>query len=140
MGALKEVFFSSSNEAVSDFVGKPNILHCDACTSLGHGLMEASCGGMSVIILYDGNEVKKISIFSRYVFVYAAKPPGPELNRFTGTVTSIRSFYSLVRLEVQVGDNLLLCEVRKERFDDMDLTVGQEVYLILKLTKLKVYH
>lgn len=140
VGALKEVFFSPSNEAVSDFVGKPNILNCDACKSLGHGLMEASCGGMSVILPYEGNEVKKISIFPRYVFVYPGKPPGPELNRFKGIVKSIQPFYSLVRLEVKAGDNVLLCEVRKERFEDMDIKMGQEVYLILKLKKLKVYH
>jgi len=140
VGALKDVFFSPDNEAVADFVGKPNILTCDTCNPLGHGLMEASCGGMSVILPHEGNDVTKISIFPRYVFVYAAKPPGPELNRFRGVVKSIRPFYSLVRLEVQVGDNLLLCEVRRERFEDMGIRVGQDVYLILKLKKLRVYH
>ena len=140
VGALKDVFFSPRNDVVSDFVGKPNILNCDACNPLGHGLMEASCGGMSVILPYEGNDVKKISIFPRYVFLYPGKPPGPELNRFKGIVKSIQPFYSLVRLEVKVGENLLLCEVRKERFEDMDIKIGQEVFLILKLTKLKVYH
>lgn len=140
VGALKDVFFSPRNEAVSDFVGKPNILNCERCNPLGHGLMEASCGGMSVILPHEGNDVTKISIFPRYVFVYATRPPGPELNRFKGVVKSIRPFYSLVRLEVKVGDNLLLCEVRKERFEDMGIRMGQEVYLILKLKKLRVYH
>ena len=44
-----------------------------------------------------------------------------------------------VRLEVKVGENNLLAEVPHHIFEDMDLTVGKEVFLILKLRRIKVY-
>jgi molybdopterin-binding protein len=61
------------------------------------------------------------------------------LNRFKGIVTDIVPFSSLMRLHIKVGENNLLTELPKDIFEDMDITVGQEVFLILKLRSLKVH-
>jgi len=44
-----------------------------------------------------------------------------------------------VRLEIKMGENALMAEVSHHIFEEMDLTVGKEVYLILKLRRIKVY-
>jgi len=139
VGRPEEVFFYPINEAVSDFIGAPNILRCDLCRSLGQGVMEVDCGGLNIILPDDGNMVRRIALFPRDIYISETKPPGPGVNRFKGTITSIKSYGDAVRLEVKVGENNLLAEVPHHIFEDMDLTVGKEVFLILKLRRIKVY-
>jgi ABC-type sugar transport system ATPase subunit len=136
-GRLEEVFFSPENETVSEFIGMPNILDCEHCRVLGQGLIEVSCGGVPIVLPYEGNAVKKIAIFPRDVYISVSKPPGPELNRLQGVVADIIPSASIVRLKVKVGGNVLLTELSNEMFEEMDLKVGQEVFLILKLRRLR---
>ena len=139
LGRTEEVFFSPVNEAVSDFIGAPNILHCDHCQSLGQGVMEANCGTMSIILPDDGNPVRRIALFPRDIYVSETMPPGPAVNRYRGVVTDIKPLSDAVRLEVKVGEHKLLAEVPHHIFEEMDLAEGKEVFLILKLRRIKVY-
>jgi len=136
---MAEVFFFPINEKVSDFIGAPNILTCEHCQSLGNGVVEANCGGMRIVLPYVGNSVQRIAIFPRDIYVSQTKPPGPDLNRFKGTVTSINSAHDAVRLWIGVGENSLLAEIPHHIFEDMDLTVGKEVFIILKLRRIRAY-
>jgi ABC-type sugar transport system ATPase subunit len=139
VGTPEEVFFDPRSETVADLIGTPNILHCDHVKPIGRGLVEAVCGGMSIILpLYDGG-IKKIALFPRDIYISTAKPPGPELNRFQGVVTDIQPFSSLTRLTVTVGKNRLLAELPKDIFEEMGIKTGQEVFLILKLRKLRIH-
>ena len=138
-GRPEEVFFYPVNEVVSDFIGAPSILHCDHCRSLGQGVMEVTCGGLNIVLPDDGSMVKRIALFPRDIYISETKPPGPEVNRFKGTITSIKSYQDAVRLEVRVGENKLVAEVPHHIFEDMDLSVGKEVFLILKLRRIKAY-
>ena len=138
VGTLEQVFFSPQSEIVSDLIGTPNILNCDHCNPLGHGLMEAHCGGIPIVLPYERDKVKKIALFPRDIYVSASKPPGPELNRFKGVLMEIKPYSSLIRLKVKVGENILLTELPKDRFESMALKMGQEIFLILKLRRLMV--
>jgi ABC-type sugar transport system ATPase subunit len=138
VGTREEIFLSPCNETVSNFIGTPNILSCEKCNDLGHGLIEAVCGQIPIILPYEGSEVRKIALFPRDIYVSAKKPPGPQLNRFRGTVIDIRPFSSLARLKVRVGENDLLAEMPKTALEEMAITVGQEVYLILKIRGIRI--
>jgi len=139
VATMEELFFFPKNERVSDFIGAPNILDCQYCQSLDNGIVEANCGSMRIFIPYVGDSVKRIAIFPRDIYVSQTKPPGPALNRFRGTVTSVDSSHYAVRLGVKVGENNLLAEMPHHIFEDMNLAIGQEVFLILKLRRIKVY-
>jgi len=139
VAAPDEVFFYPKNERVSDFIGAPNILDCDYCRTLGHGVMEVSCGGLSIVVPHDGNSIQRIALFPRDIYISDTKPPGPAVNRFKGIVTSIKSVDDLVRLEVKVGGEILLAEIPHHIFEDMDLAEGKEVFIILKLRRIRVY-
>jgi ABC-type Fe3+/spermidine/putrescine transport system ATPase subunit len=139
VGQPEEVFFHPENEKVSEFIGAPNILHCDHCRSLGHGVMEVGCGGLSIIVPHDGNSIQKIALLPRDVYVSDVRPPGPEVNRFRGTVTGIRNADDAMRIEVKAGDNRLLAEIPHHIFDELNLTMGKEIFLILKLRRIRVY-
>ncbi len=139
VGRPHEVFFYPENETVSDFIGAPNILDCDYCRTLGQGLMEVNCGGLRIILPHDGDSVQRIALFPRDIYISDTQPPGPQVNRFKGTITNIKSYGATVRLEVKVGENTLQAEMPHDIFEDMDLPVGKEVFLILKLRRIKVF-
>jgi len=138
VGKPQEVFFSPKNETVSQFIGALNILKCDACRNLSPGLVEVECNGMSIVLPHDEGPVQKIAIFPRDIYVSDVPPPGPSVNRYKGTVTDIKYFDSMVRLEVKVGQNNLKTEMSGDLFEDMNLGIGKDAYLILKLRRLKV--
>ena len=138
-GAPDEVFYSPESEAVSDLIGSPNILCCQSYRSLDHGVIEAHCGELSIIAPHEGNGVRKVAILPRDVYVSATKPPGPAVNRFKGVIRGIRVEGSAVRLDTMVGSTSLVAEMPYHLFEESDLKVGSEVFLILKLRRLKIY-
>ncbi len=139
VGIPDEVFFYPDNAIVSDFIGSPNILECDRCSSLGQGLMEVDCGGLRIVIPHDGNSIERIALFPRDIYISDTQPPGPHMNRFKGMITDIKPSGTTERLLVKVGDKTLQTEIPRDISEDMELTVGKEVFLILKLKRIKVY-
>ena len=139
VGVPEEVFFHPANEAVSDFVGAPNILECESCQELEHGVIEVSCGGLPIIIAHEGNVVQRIALFPRDIYVSETRPPGPGVNRFMGTITGIKFTDGIVRLAIKAGRNRLVAEMPQHIFEDMELEVGKEVFLIFKLRRIRAY-
>ena len=101
--------------------------------------MEVGCGGLPIIVPHDGDPVRRIALFPRDIYISDTRPPKPGVNRFKGVITSIDSTSEVVRLKVKVGENSLMAEVPHHLFEDMDLTVGKEAHLILKLRRIRVY-
>jgi ABC-type Fe3+/spermidine/putrescine transport system ATPase subunit len=135
----ERVLFYPESERVSDFIGAPNILDCDYCHSLEQGVMEVGCGGMKLFVPHDGHAVQKVAILPRHVYVSETKPPGPGVNGFRGTITEINDINSAVRIGIRVGENNLVAEIPRHLFEEMDLTLGKEVFLILRLRRIRVY-
>jgi len=137
VGTPKDLFFSPGSEKTLEFFGMPNILECEYSKNLGQGLIEVGCRGMPIVLPYEGDTLKKVAIFPRDIYVSVKEPPGPKLNRFKGIVSEIESYDFIARVKVKVGGNILLTELPQEVFNEMDLRVGQEVFLILKLRRLR---
>jgi ABC-type Fe3+/spermidine/putrescine transport system ATPase subunit len=135
----ERVLFYPGNERVSDFIGAPNILDCDYCHNVGQGVMEVDCGGLKLIIPHDGNQVHKVAILPRHIYVSETKPPGRGVNCFKGTVTDIKYAASAVRIGIMVEGKNLMAELPQHIFEEMDLAIGKEVFLILRLGRIRVY-
>jgi len=133
----EDILFSPKSERVSEFIGLPNILHCDTCRVLSTGLIEVQSGNMTVVLPYEGSTIKKIAIPPHDIYISDTKPPGPALNRYRATITDIIPLRSVVRIKVNVNGNTLLTELPQETFEEMNLSVGQEVYIIIKLRRLR---
>jgi ABC-type Fe3+/spermidine/putrescine transport system ATPase subunit len=138
VGKPAQVFFWPASDEVAAFIGAPNILSCDRTRYLGHGLVEALCGGIPIIVPHEGNAVRRIALFPRDIYVSPTKPPGPEINRFKGIVSRIEMSQELVWLTVAVEGNQLVTELPYHIFESLGLEMGQEVFLILKLKGIKV--
>jgi ABC-type sugar transport system ATPase subunit len=140
VGRAEEVFFYPKNGIVSDFIGTPNILSCDSCRPLGQGLIEADCGGLRIVLPHDDDEtVRRIVLFPRDIYISEKPPPGPTLNRFKGILTEIQPMGGTIRLGCKVDGHILFSEIPADLFEDMKLAIGQEIYLILKLRRIRIY-
>lgn len=138
VGKPHDIFFSPQNEAVSNFIGSLNILNCDSCRELVPGLMEVDCGGMLIVIPHDEGAMQKIAISPRDVYVSDVLPPGPSVNRFKGMITAIDFHTTMAKLEIKVCNSQIKAEMPAELAREMNLIIGKEVHLILKLRRLKV--
>lgn len=133
----EDILFHPSSEKVSEFIGMPNIIPCDSCRVLSTGLIEVKSGGLTIILPYEGTRISKIAISPHDIYISDKEPPGPALNRFRGTITDIIPLRSVVRVKVDVEGIGLLTELSREIYDEMDLYKGKEVFVIIKLRRLR---
>jgi ABC-type sulfate/molybdate transport systems ATPase subunit len=139
LASPKNIFFNPRTDIVSEFIGTPNILNCDNCRILSSGLIEIISGDMTIVLPYEGMGIKKIAISPHDIFISDIKPPGPALNRYRGIVTEVLPINSTTRVRVTIGSNSLLAELQKSTFDEMRLEKGKEVYVIIKLRRLRYF-
>ncbi len=139
VGKTQDVFFSPENETVADFVGSLNILNCDFHRQLVPGLMEVDCGGLRIIIPHDEGSLQKIAISPRDVYISDVLPPGPSVNRYKGMIISIEFSATTAKIGVKIGSTDIKAEMPYDLAKEMGLSIGKEVYVILKLRRLKVF-
>jgi len=135
----EKMLFYPEGEKVADFIGSPNILDCNYCRSLGQGIMEVGCGDMKLTVAHEGGDVRKVAILPRHIYVSETRPPGLSVNGFQGLITSIEPVGNTVKILIDVAGKSLLSEIPSYIFEDMNLSVGKEVFLILRMRRIRVY-
>jgi len=135
----EEMLFYPEGEGVADFIGAPNILDCDHSRELGQGIVEVACGGLNLTVPHEGGPIRKVAILPRHIYVSRTRPPGLSVNGFEGTITAIKPSGNMVRIWVDVGAKNLMAEIPAYMFEEMDLAVGNEVFLILRMRRIRVY-
>jgi molybdate/tungstate transport system ATP-binding protein len=138
VGKPHDIFFSPATDSVCSFVGSLNILECSSCRQLVPGLVEVESGGIHIVIPHDEGPIQKIAISPRDVYVYDSLPPGSSVNRFKGVISLIDYSTTVAKLDVKVGSLNIQADMPSELAKEMKLIIGAEVYLILKLRRLKV--
>lgn len=135
----EKLLFHPANEKVSDFIGAPNILDCKSSRGLGQGVTEVECGNLKLVVAQEGEAIHKVAILPRHIYISETKPPGRGVNCFQGKVTYIKDLDNTVRIGVDVTGKNLLAELPLYLFEEMDLEVGKEVFLILRMNRIRVY-
>jgi ABC-type Fe3+/spermidine/putrescine transport system ATPase subunit len=135
----EEMLFYPEGEGVSDFIGAPNILDCDYCRDLGQGIVEVGCGGLKLTVPHEGGHVRKVAILPRHIYISETRPPGLSVNGFQGIVTSIKFIGNTVKIWVEVAGNNLMAEIPSYIYEEMNLAVGKEVFLILRMRRIRCY-
>ncbi len=133
----REFFFNPHNERVSEFVGMPNIIECSQSRVLASGLVEVVSDEMRMVLPFDGTNVKKIAIPPDDIYISDVSPPGPAVNRFTGTVKKITEHDSTVRVMVSFVKNSLLAELPVSAFDELSIEEGKQVHVVIKMRRLR---
>ena len=138
VGLPEEFIFKSQTDNVSKFIGMPNILDCEHCRPLLPGFIEVVIKNMHLVLPYEGNGViKKVAIFPQDVYLSSVEPPGPDLNRFKGIITEMFNLPSVTRTKIDIDGNILFSELSTETAHEMDLRVGKEVFVIIKLKRIR---
>jgi len=135
----EEMLFHPQGEGVADFIGAPNILDCDYCRDLGQGVIEVGCGGLKLTVPHEGGHVSKVAILPRHVYLSETRPPGLSVNGFQAVVTSITAAGNTVKIRVDVAGIGLMAELPSYIYEEMDLDVGREVFLILRMRRIRCY-
>jgi ABC-type Fe3+/spermidine/putrescine transport system ATPase subunit len=135
----EEMLFYPEGEGVSDFIGSPNILDCDRSRDLGQGIVEVDCAGLKLTVPHEGGPVRKVAILPRHIYVSRTRPPGLSVNGFQGTVTAVKPSGNMVRIWIDVAGRNIMAEIPAYIFEEMDLSVGDEVFLILRMRRIRVY-
>ncbi len=135
----EEMLFYPRGEGVSDFIGAPNILDCDYCRDLGQGIVEVGCGALRLTVPHEGGPVRKVAILPRHIYISEARPPGLSVNGFEGVVTAVRQAGNTVKIWVDVMNINLMVESPTFIFEEMDLAVGSEVFVILRMRRIRCY-
>ena len=137
-GRPQDIFFHPDNEAVSGFTGVSNVFECDWCRELVPGLIEADCRGMRIVLPYSNDHIQRIAISPRDVYVSTTMPPGSSVNCFQGVVSRVEQLSATARLTIEVDAVAVTAEMPSELATELNLVPGSNVYLILKLRRLKV--
>ncbi len=119
------------------FLEKPNILECSRCTCLENGLLEVDWAGITLLVPDEGRHVSQVAIPPDEIYISPERPPGPPINRFEGSVHTVRHDDGVAQVVVKVGGELLRVEMAPEHFDALNVAQGQAVHGILKLRALK---
>jgi len=135
----EEMLFYPKGEGVADFIGAPNILDCDYCRDLGQGIVEVGCGGIKLTVPHEGGHVRKVAILPRHVYLSETRPPGLSVNGFQAVVNSITTAGNTVKIRVEVAGIGLMAELPSYIYEEMDLAVGSEVFLILRMRRIRCY-
>jgi ABC-type Fe3+/spermidine/putrescine transport system ATPase subunit len=135
----EDMLFYPQGEGVADFIGAPNILDCDYCRDLGQGIVEVGCGALKLTVPHEGGPVRKVAILPRHIYISESRPPGLSVNGFDGVVTAIRQVGNTVKIWVDVLNINLMVETPSYIFEEMDLAVGSDVFVILRMRRIRCY-
>jgi ABC-type Fe3+/spermidine/putrescine transport system ATPase subunit len=138
-GTPEEIFFTPASQKVSDFIGAPNILECDYTKTAGQGVAEVGCSGLSIIVADTGRPIRKLAVLPSDIYISATNPPGPEINHFKGTVTGIEVVENGARILVKVGNITFMVESPYHLYETLNLSEGQEAYIILRIGRIRTY-
>jgi ABC-type Fe3+/spermidine/putrescine transport system ATPase subunit len=135
----ERLLFSPASEKVSDFIGAPNILDCDYSKGLDNGTMEVGCKDMKLIVPHENETIQKIAILPQHIYVSDTRPKGPGINGFTAVITGITHRSGTVRINLDVKGTKLAAEIPFHIFEEMNLNTGKEVYIILRMRKIRAF-
>ena len=102
-------------------------------------IAEVTCKGLTLTVPHEGGPIDKVAILPRHVYLSETRPPGLSVNGFEGTIESITTVVNTVRIRVKVGDLSLQAELPFYLFDEMDLSEGQDVFVILRMRRIRSY-
>ncbi|MBC7294248.1 MAG: TOBE domain-containing protein [Thermoleophilia bacterium] len=73
------------------------------------------------------------------IYLSSTRPPGTHVNGFEAEVVGLEERRDGVRLTLLCHNNILVAEVPKALCAEMELEPGKQVFVILKLRRIRTY-
>ncbi|MBN1103203.1 MAG: TOBE domain-containing protein, partial [Deltaproteobacteria bacterium] len=113
------------------------LLACQDQVSLNNGLVQVQWAGLNIVAPDEDRKFAHLAILPQDVYIALMPPPGPPINRFSGTVREVRENDGVVQVTVEVGEETLRAEISRDHLSAMNLSPGDRVHGILKLRALR---
>jgi ABC-type Fe3+/spermidine/putrescine transport system ATPase subunit len=137
VGHPQEIFFSPSNDFVHDFLGAPNILECELCKAIGNDLAEVKANGISIVVPYEGEHIKRISIMPSEIFMSRHAIPGPNVNVFRGKIIELNHSNTVTQSLVEIENSKYFVESPIESHQSEVWEEGTEVFVKFRLKTIR---
>jgi len=138
IGTPQDVLFSPSGRKIGDCIGSPNILECQTARSLGHGLTEANCDGLQVLVPSNGKKISTVAVLPRDVLIHKYRPASG-VNVFEGVIldSTPQAGSDSILAHVDTGGHRIAAELPKTLCESMRLQAGITVFVELDMTKIR---
>ncbi|MFC2022278.1 ABC transporter ATP-binding protein [Chloroflexota bacterium] len=137
IGSPNEIFTSPKSREVAEFVGVENIL-AGVVIEKDNGLVTVEVNGSTIQTISDLGIGEKVFALVRPedVTLTLSKETSSARNVFQGKIAKMTSVGPLLRIEVDCGFSLLGL-VTKRSAEELELTIGNEIYASFKATAVR---
>ena len=138
IGSPSDIFSSPKNREVAEFVGVDNIL-IGVIVGKDDSLVTIDVNGRFIQAISDYSVGERVHALIRpeEITISLSKDISSARNTFNGRITKMLLLGSLVRVEVDCGFPLLGV-ITKRSAEDLNLTIGKEVYAAFKATAIHI--
>ncbi len=137
VGGPEEVIFNPAAREVSEFLGLQNLLECDDFREVSEGLAEVRCGGLKILVPFEGGRVLKVAIPPERVVLARRVGGRGWFNTFRGVVRSVRARGSLVEVDVRVGGVTLTARAPAGSEELSSVREGEELFVKLPIRHIR---
>jgi ABC-type Fe3+/spermidine/putrescine transport system ATPase subunit len=137
VGYPQEIFFSPGNDFVHDFLGSPNLLECEYCKPIGNDLAVVKTKGISIVVPYEGENIKMISIMPSEIFMSRHAIPGPNVNVFKGKISEVNQSNTVAQSIVEIEKGRYCVESPIESYQSEVWKDGTEVFIKFRLKSIR---
>lgn len=137
VGTTDEIFRRPKDEFVADFVGTENIIK---------GVAEEGIDGLTIVdtgnIMIESSQKKTeevhLTIRPEDITLSNENIATSARNVFKGHIKEVYDLGTIIKLTVDVGEQLVLVLTRKS-FSDLELNIGKQIYIYFKATAVNLF-
>jgi ABC-type Fe3+/spermidine/putrescine transport system ATPase subunit len=138
VGTYDGIFLAPTHPVVSEFLGARTILNCKTCQPVGNGLVRVNTGKISLLVPDEERPVRKIAIPAHHVYLSRERPPGPDVNRFSGIIEAVTSERFLARFIIRISGEKIIAEMPEKEAKERGLQPGDTTHVIIRLRHIRV--
>jgi len=137
VGTTDEIFRHPKDKFVADFVGSENIINgiakegIDGLTIVDTGNIKIESSQKKIGDVHLTIRPEDITLSNENIVTSAR-------NVFKGYIKEIYDLGTIIKLTVDVGEQLILVLTRKS-FSDLELNIGKEIYIYFKATAVNLF-
>jgi molybdate/tungstate transport system ATP-binding protein len=137
VGTTDEIFRRPKDEFVADFVGTENIIKGVAKEGID-GLTIVDTGNIMIESSQKKTEEVHLTIRPEDITLSNENITTSARNVFKGHIKEVYDLGTIIKLTVDVGEQLVLVLTRKS-FSDLELNIGKQIYIYFKATAVNLF-
>jgi ABC-type Fe3+/spermidine/putrescine transport system ATPase subunit len=137
VGRPAKMWIEDSGPADS-FLERPNVLSTGLTEFYGNGLVGITWAGAQWFVPDEGREFDRVAVSPGRIEIGTAPPPGPSINRFTATVSSVDRSNGSLLMVVRVNGEELRVEMPAERERELRPAPGDLVHGVIGLKSFEI--